>query len=1200
MKSIRRGIALLMAGLLAIIPLRVNATEVGEMTVGDALEMETYVSENEVSVLSTEDVEDAVEEISDMIIYNTGNHEYSVASSDAQGADAVFAEDGSYTINIPEENPFFPYEVQFKCGDSVTYEWFMNPNDSVQVGGHTFRVNADFTGEVLTQLTLNVAGSTVIAYPEEKEYTNEAVLSEESLLPLHTTNINIDLSNFTPMDLKRVAVSEALAGYASLNTTDKIAWTYSTDTSSNYSENNTNYLEYLLADANGYFDLSYPVFWNSYGTSSSSWTMIISDNQLKADAEKYYVRCSYTYAGADNWMIPSAYLQRSDGTRDVIELKSVSSSYGISSYGWETKSFWENMNIDNNLYEVLDAVMATDKDAKICFGLKINDRFADKSKYAYVRAYNGYYTNVSEAIAAPDVTNEIFVDDMTQKNAGYKISNINNKARITLVSFDESGNALACLPIALGFISSGSVSEEHTYVLKSSGTNVYTTSGYNVNYSYSSSYLLSYDPNTEIETMEIPLYKGTPTYYEYVMRLSSSYYSDIDAIYLGHYNSVAEAESAGMINLKSDFTGDGYKANYNGGLAFTFIKSDGTVQKVILSLYESTATRGSGATGVTFYGFKDQNGNIIRAYQLPNSLWDDDYADQSYLTYLVEADVDTSHLKPLFTCEKGINLYSSDGNALEISGISEHDFSNEAIAYTSSAENKINQQNFWLKVIKVSEGSSALYVSNFANKDEIQYYGDGILRGTREIVSYDYHDIFVINYGTEEINNISVELNCDALTLDNYWTYNGNYSLAGVNTETFGTTTETIYSDGSSRYTYTKSETRPSNISKLRLHIKKDYYGDIAGTLTIKSGNKTLVELTLTGTTKNASITTTSIRTAVKYVPFGMMIQNDNKYKSNKVSYYLVNGKLPEGVVIKPNGELYGVPLESGEFQFTIRLRDSTGNSDEKTYTWTVLNNTDQDVDNQNDVGYSPTEKVPYALSDGSLNDEYLYVSPGTYDQFIDVYLDGQKLISGKDYTSESGSTRITIKGQTLASKGDGTHTIGVEFRTEQKNGELKASAQNYTYNTGNSTVVTPPNETTDTVVVDNSPAAAPSNTVVVISTAYTVQPGDTLWKIAQKVYGNGALWNKIYADNKATIKDPNKIYVGQVIMIYPIVGDGTVITSGNSTGNYVVQSGDTLWKIAKKKYGKSSKWRKIYEANKSTMSDPNKLRVGQVIVLPD
>jgi nucleoid-associated protein YgaU len=58
--------------------------------------------------------------------------------------------------------------------------------------------------------------------------------------------------------------------------------------------------------------------------------------------------------------------------------------------------------------------------------------------------------------------------------------------------------------------------------------------------------------------------------------------------------------------------------------------------------------------------------------------------------------------------------------------------------------------------------------------------------------------------------------------------------------------------------------------------------------------------------------------------------------------------------------------------------------------------------------------------------------------------------------------------------------------------------------------------------------AAGPSQT----QREYSIQPGDSLSKIARKYYGNAADWQKIYNANKDKIKDPNMIYPGQKIII--------------------------------------------------------------------
>jgi len=53
-------------------------------------------------------------------------------------------------------------------------------------------------------------------------------------------------------------------------------------------------------------------------------------------------------------------------------------------------------------------------------------------------------------------------------------------------------------------------------------------------------------------------------------------------------------------------------------------------------------------------------------------------------------------------------------------------------------------------------------------------------------------------------------------------------------------------------------------------------------------------------------------------------------------------------------------------------------------------------------------------------------------------------------------------------------------------------------------------------------------------------------------------------------------------------------------TKTYTVAAGDTLSKIAKEYYGDASKYMKIFEANKDQLSDPDKIKVGQTLKIPE
>jgi len=66
------------------------------------------------------------------------------------------------------------------------------------------------------------------------------------------------------------------------------------------------------------------------------------------------------------------------------------------------------------------------------------------------------------------------------------------------------------------------------------------------------------------------------------------------------------------------------------------------------------------------------------------------------------------------------------------------------------------------------------------------------------------------------------------------------------------------------------------------------------------------------------------------------------------------------------------------------------------------------------------------------------------------------------------------------------------------------------------------------------SPAAASADEAVSESAArtYTVVSGDTLWKIAERHYGNGSDYVKIFEANTDVLEHPDRIFPGQKLVI--------------------------------------------------------------------
>jgi nucleoid-associated protein YgaU len=73
-------------------------------------------------------------------------------------------------------------------------------------------------------------------------------------------------------------------------------------------------------------------------------------------------------------------------------------------------------------------------------------------------------------------------------------------------------------------------------------------------------------------------------------------------------------------------------------------------------------------------------------------------------------------------------------------------------------------------------------------------------------------------------------------------------------------------------------------------------------------------------------------------------------------------------------------------------------------------------------------------------------------------------------------------------------------------------------------------------------------------ATIYTVKEGDSLWKIAEAVYGHGhgSKSTQIFEANRPMLSNPDKIYPGQALRI---PGDSVASAQNQKKGD------DTVWK---------------------------------------
>jgi nucleoid-associated protein YgaU len=169
---------------------------------------------------------------------------------------------------------------------------------------------------------------------------------------------------------------------------------------------------------------------------------------------------------------------------------------------------------------------------------------------------------------------------------------------------------------------------------------------------------------------------------------------------------------------------------------------------------------------------------------------------------------------------------------------------------------------------------------------------------------------------------------------------------------------------------------------------------------------------------------------------------------------------------------------------------------------------------------------------------------------------------------------------------------------------------------------ITPP---ADHTVVSNNSNTATTTTDANGQQIHVVAAGETFSTISLSAYGNPNLYAGIMRANPGI--DPTRLRPGMKIVIPPapqakpaaatvapaarshaLVSGDTAQTSSTKVEapidpqtQYRVQSGDSLYSISKKLYGRGDRFPRIHEANKQLLGeDVNSLKAGQILTLPE
>ena len=101
----------------------------------------------------------------------------------------------------------------------------------------------------------------------------------------------------------------------------------------------------------------------------------------------------------------------------------------------------------------------------------------------------------------------------------------------------------------------------------------------------------------------------------------------------------------------------------------------------------------------------------------------------------------------------------------------------------------------------------------------------------------------------------------------------------------------------------------------------------------------------------------------------------------------------------------------------------------------------------------------------------------------------------------------------------------------------------------------------------------------------------------------NGVTNNMVVGASEPAVTPEPEVVVAkaEVVPEAEVVAKDAATPEGKEPGRtYTVKSGDTLWAIAAEMYGSGGKYMKIFEANTNILENPDRIKPGQVLVIPD